>query len=74
MKVFTKVLAILAAIAAVAGAVFIIATYGDKIVAWAKSLLEKIRRKDEFIYCEDEEEEAAEEEESVQAEESDFQA
>ena len=68
MKVFTKILAILAAIAAVAGVVFIVATYGDKIVAWAKSLLEKIRSKSEFVYCEELDEEA------VQAEEADFEA
>ena len=33
------VLKILAALAAIAGVVFVIATYGDKIVAWAKKLL-----------------------------------
>ncbi len=33
------VLKILAALAAVAGVVYVIATYGDKIVAWAKKLL-----------------------------------
>lgn len=32
---------ILAALAAIAGVVFVIATYGDKIVAWAKKLLGK---------------------------------
>lgn len=66
MKVFTKILAILAAVAAIAGTVYIVATYGDKIVAWAKSLLEKFRCKDEFIYC------AEADTESVQAEEADF--
>ncbi len=30
---------ILAALAAIAGVVYVIATYGDKIVAWAKKLL-----------------------------------
>ena len=30
---------IIAALAAIAGVVFVIATYGDKIVAWAKKLL-----------------------------------
>ena len=30
---------ILAALAAIAGVVYVIATYGDKIVAWAKNLL-----------------------------------
>lgn len=39
MKTFNTVMKILAALAAVAGAVYIIATYGDKIVAWAKKLL-----------------------------------
>ena len=34
-------LKILTALAAVAGAVYVVATYGDKIVAWAKDLLAK---------------------------------
>ena len=34
-------LKILAALAAIAGVVFVIATYGDKIVAWAKKLVGK---------------------------------
>ena len=33
------VLKILTALAAIAGVVYVIATYGDKIVAWAKKLL-----------------------------------
>ena len=33
------VLKILTALAAIAGTVYVIATYGDKIVAWAKKLL-----------------------------------
>lgn len=32
-------LKILAALAAVVGAVYVVATYGDKIVAWARNLL-----------------------------------
>ena len=68
MKVFAKVMSILAIVAAIAGVIYIIATYGDKIVAWAKSLLEKFNSKDEFVYCEEPDEE------SVQAEEADFQA
>ena len=32
-------LKILAALAAIAGAIYVIATYGDKIVAWAKKIL-----------------------------------
>ena len=39
MKVFSVVMKILVALAAIAGAVYIAATYGDKIVAWAKKLL-----------------------------------
>ena len=33
------VLKVLTALAAIAGAIYVIATYGDKIVAWAKKLL-----------------------------------
>ena len=33
------VLKILAALAAVAGVIYVIATFGDKIVAWAKNVL-----------------------------------
>ena len=33
------VLKILTALAAIAGTIYVIATYGDKIVAWAKKLL-----------------------------------
>lgn len=36
MKVFANVMKILAALAAIAGAIYVVATYGDKIVAWAK--------------------------------------
>ena len=33
------VLKLLTALAAIAGAVYVVATYGDKIVAWAKKIL-----------------------------------
>ena len=36
------VLKVLTALAAVIGAAYVIATYGDKIVAWAKQLLAKL--------------------------------
>ena len=36
------VLKILTALAAVIGAAYVIATYGDKIVAWAKQLMAKL--------------------------------
>jgi hypothetical protein len=39
MKTVNVIVKILAALAAVAGVVYIVATYGDKIVAWAKNLL-----------------------------------
>lgn len=39
MKIFNNIVKALVALAAVAGAVYAIATYGDKIVAWAKKLL-----------------------------------
>ena len=41
MNTFKTVAKILTALAAVAGAIYLIATYGDKIVAWAKELLAK---------------------------------
>ncbi len=41
MKAVNIIAKILAALAAVAGVVYVIATYGDKIVAWAKGLLGK---------------------------------
>ncbi len=39
MKVFGIIIKIVVALAAVAGAVYLAATYGDKIVAWAKKAL-----------------------------------
>lgn len=39
MKTVNVIVKIVAALAAVAGIVYIVATYGDKIVAWAKKLL-----------------------------------
>lgn len=39
MKVFGAIVKIVIALAAVAGAVYVAATYGDRIVAWAKKLL-----------------------------------
>ena len=39
MKIAATIGTILAAVAAIAGAVYLIATYGDQIVAWAKKML-----------------------------------
>ncbi len=41
MKTFMIILKVLAALAAVAGVVYLAATYGDKIVAWARKLLNR---------------------------------
>lgn len=39
MKTVNAVVKVLTALAAVAGAIYVIATYGDQIVAWAKKML-----------------------------------
>ena len=39
MKIFANIMKVLTALAAVAGAVYVVATYGDQIVAWAKKML-----------------------------------
>lgn len=39
MKVFNTVVKVVVALAAAAGAVYVVATYGDKIVSWAKNLM-----------------------------------
>ena len=41
MKALNVIIKILVALAAVAGAVYVAATYGDRIVAWAKQLLSR---------------------------------
>lgn len=41
MKVFSTIAKIVVVLAAIAGAVYVVATYGDQIVAWAKSLISK---------------------------------
>jgi len=38
MNIFKLITKIVVALAAVAGAVYVVATYGDKIVAWAKKI------------------------------------
>ena len=40
MKTVNTIVKIVTALAAIAGAIYLIATYGDKIVAWAKKLLD----------------------------------
>lgn len=41
MKTFNLIVKILTALAAIAGVIYLIATYGDKIVAWAKEMMAK---------------------------------
>jgi hypothetical protein len=67
MKTASIIAKILAALAAIAGVVYVIATYGDKIVAWAKNLLK--RDECECDECCEECEEVAEEEAVEAAEE-----
>ena len=43
MKTLGKILKILAALAAIAGVIYVIVTYGDKIVAWAKGLVGRLK-------------------------------
>ena len=70
MKTFSLIMKILSALLAVAGVIYIVATYGDKIVAWFKKLLRKAKpvysnkRDFDCEYSEDfAEEEASEDEE-----------
>ena len=53
MKTANIIIKIVAALAAVAGVVFVIATYGDKIVAWAKKMLNCSCCCDEECCCEE---------------------
>lgn len=41
MKVWKTVTTIVVSLAAVAGIVYVVATYGDRIVAWARNLLNR---------------------------------
>ena len=72
MKTVNIIIKIVAALAAVAGVVYVIAAYGDKIVAWAKKLLGCCPCDGECECCEEEcfEEEAAEEAVEEAAEET----
>lgn len=39
MKIFNTVVKVVVTLAAVAGVVYVVATYGEKIVAWCKKML-----------------------------------
>jgi hypothetical protein len=45
MKTFYKVLRVLAIIAAIIGIIYVVAAYGDKIVAWCRRTLGRIFNK-----------------------------
>lgn len=70
MKVFSNIVKILTALAAIAGAVYVVATYGDQIVAWCKKTLasfpcpncQKAEAAEEFVAEEPVAEEVATEE------------
>ncbi len=61
-----SIVKILTALAAVAGAVYVIATYGEQIVAWAKKVMEMLPK----CPCCQKDEEAAEVVEEPAAEEA----
>ena len=42
MRVFSTIMKIVAAAAAIVGAVYVAATYGDQIIAWAKKTLSSL--------------------------------
>lgn len=66
MKILSAIAKIVATLAFIAGVVYLVATYGDKIVAWAKKLLPCRDCKGEVV----EEEVAEEATEEVPAEEA----
>lgn len=49
MKAFWTVVKILAVLAAIAGIIYVIAAYGDKMVAWARKVLNR-NKKPIFTY------------------------
>ena len=76
MKTFGTIMKILAALAAIAGAIYVVATYGDKIVAWCRLAVSKLRAHCCCCSCCEEDvltaEEIAVDEAPVQADDNDF--
>ena len=60
MKLFTVIAKILAALTAVVGAIYLLATYGEQIVAWCKKVMANVPK------CCDECDEPVAEEEAVE--------
>ena len=50
MKTFNIIIKILVTLAAIAGILYVIATYGDKIAAWCKKILRKKNRNYEYDF------------------------
>ncbi|MBQ8881023.1 MAG: hypothetical protein IJ030_02455 [Oscillospiraceae bacterium] len=50
MKVVTNILKVLMVLAAIAGVIYVVAAYGERIVAWAKSLLTRLRGESDFLF------------------------
>ena len=44
MKAFWTVMKVLAILAAIAGVIYVIATYGDRMVAWARKILKRSKK------------------------------
>ena len=72
MKVFVLVMKILVALAAVAGAIYLAATYGDRIIAWAKKALAAIKRPKAEFFDEDFCDEDCVEDDEIVAADDDF--
>lgn len=78
MKTFGIIIKIVVALAAIAGAIYLAATYGERVVAWARKMLTRKRNRNidyEYDYdCEEEEEAdfAATAADDVVASETDF--
>jgi hypothetical protein len=53
MKAFSIIAKIIAALAAAIGAIYVLATYGDKIVAWCKNVIDSLP---ECSFCDDDDE------------------
>lgn len=78
MKTFGIIIKIVVALAAIAGAIYLAATYGERVVAWARKMLTRKRNRNidyEYDYdCEEEEgaEFAVPDADDVVASETDF--
>ncbi len=67
MKIFAVIAKVLAALATVIGAIYLLATYGEQIVAWCKKIWERVNNLE--LCCSADVEAAPVEEEAEPAEE-----